>query len=256
MFLNYASNFIDSNRTSPFFLIYAHNLIQHPWSPTPDDPDYAGWDPAVDDEANEDKKYFPGMVAYMDKIIGKLLNKVQAAGLSDRTVIIFTSDNATAKHIKSQYKGETVNGAKDSTTRAGLNVPLVAYGPGIVLSGKTDTSLTDLTDILPTLAGIAGIPKPSTWGPLDGTTFYDNLTGDPLQQRKSVYCYWPGYFKRPTKSFVYDYDYKLYDSASGGKFYNIRADVYEQHPLKSSQLTPDEKDIKRKFKRILDQSSQ
>ena len=251
MFFNYASNFIDSNKTSPFFLLYSHNLVQHPWSPTPDDPDYANWNPSVDDDANEDKKYFPGMVAYMDKIIGKLINKIQASGLSNRTVIIFTSDNATAKHIKSQYKGQTVNGSKDLTIRAGLNVPLVSYGPGIVLSGKTDTSLTDLTDILPTLAGIAGIPKPSTWGPLDGKTFYDNLIGNPTRQRKWVYCYWPGYFKRETKSYVFDYNYKLYDSLSGGNFYNIRTDVNEQRPLKNSQLTPDEKDIKRKFKKIL-----
>src|SRR5258706_8758053 len=76
MFFDYASNFIDSNLTHPFFLVYSHNLVQKPWVPTPDDPDFPGWDPSVDDAGRDDSSYFPGMVAYMDKIIGKLITKV------------------------------------------------------------------------------------------------------------------------------------------------------------------------------------
>src|SRR4029453_9621619 len=82
MMFDYASDFIDSNITKPFFLVYSNNLVQKPWSPTPDNPDYATWDPAVDDVARANKKYFPDMVAYMDKIIGKLINKIQTDGLA------------------------------------------------------------------------------------------------------------------------------------------------------------------------------
>lgn len=253
MYFDYASQFIDSNKTNPFFLIYSHNLAQKPWSPTPDNPDYATWDPAVDDVARADKKYFPDMVKYMDKTIGKLINKVQEENLTNKTIILFISDNATNGAIRSRFKGRTIKGGKDSTTRNGLNVPLVVYGPGTVLSGATDTSLVDMTDFLPTFAKIAGIPKPTTWGPLDGVTFYDNLIGNPSKQRSSVYCFWPTYNpqKYPSVSYIFDYNYKLYDSINGGKFYNIRNDVYEKSPIPNSQLTPEEKEIKDDFNKIL-----
>jgi len=248
---DYASNFIDSNLTKPFFLVYSCNLAQRPWSPTPDNPDFANWDPAVED-INEDKKYFPDMIAYMDKIIGKIINKVEASGISNNTVIIFTSDNATNRQIFSTFKGTVVGGSKSLTTARGLKVPMVVYWPGTVSPGRVDTSLADMTDILPTLANIAGIPQPTTWGKLDGITFYDNLVSISGKQRTYDYCFWPGYYKHPVdNSFVYDYTYKLYDSLNGGNFYNIRLDPDELSPIPENSLTPAENSTKQKFKRIL-----
>lgn len=256
MFFDYASKFIDSNKTNPFLLIYSHNLVQKPWVPTPDDPRFATWDPAVDDDKNSDTSYFPEMVAYMDKIIGKLINKVQNKGLSDNTVFIFTSDNATNKFIYSYYKGRRIKGSKDSTTYNGINIPLVVYAPGRVQPGTTDTSLVDMTDFFPTIANMARL-KTTAYQPLDGTTFYDNLIGTPLKQRRTVYCYWPVSESHGNDiSYVFNYDYKLYDSLSGGNFYNWKTDIYEQHPIPDDQLTPQERRIKNRFEIILQQSNQ
>lgn len=258
LFFDYASNFIDSNTTKPFFLIYSHTLAQHPWSPTPDNPDFASWNPSVNDE-NEQKKYFPDMVAYLDKIVGKIITKVQISGLSNKTVIIFTSDNATSIQLTSLFKGDTIRGGKTLTSMRGLKVPMVVYWPGTVLPGRIDTSLTDMTDILPTLANIAHIPIPTTWGSLDGQTFYDNLIGAAVKskQRNYVYCFWPAYATHKwDRTFVYNYNYKLYDSTTGvsygGDFYNIMADPNEKQPLKDHALTRSERQIKLKFKNILD----
>ncbi|HRI20787.1 MAG TPA: sulfatase-like hydrolase/transferase [Panacibacter sp.] len=250
MFFNYASQFIDSNKNNPFFLLYSHTLAQKPWVPTPDDPEFASWDPDVDDEARDDKAYFPGMVAYMDKIIGKLINKIQTEGLSNNTVIIFLGDNATNKAISSVYKGKAVNGSKDSTTFNGTNVPLVAYAPGMFAQGATDTSLLDMTDFFPTMLDIIGAKK-NVWLPLDGTTFYDNLTGLPAKQRSYVYWYWTASGGSKVKSFIADYNYKLYDSLNGGGFYNITLDKYELNPIPPERLTPAEKKEKSTFAKIL-----
>ena len=253
MFYNYASAFIDSNKTKPFFIEYALNLAQHPWSPTPDDPDYATWNPDVDDSLHEDKKYFPGMVAYMDKIIGKLISKIDSSGLTNNTIILFTSDNATNKNLQSQYKGTTVSGGKNYTDRRGINVPLVVYGPGTVRQGTTDSSLVDMTDFLPTFANIAKISIPTTWGPLDGVTFYDNLNGTKGKQRSVVYCYWNrDYMKIPVPiSYSFDYNYKLYDQKNGGKFYNLYVDPTEKSSIPDSKLTPSQNLEKRKLKGVL-----
>ena len=257
MFFNYASNFIDSNKNNPFLLVYAHNLVQKPWVPTPDDPEFATWNPQTDDFANSNKSYFPSMVAYMDKIIGKIINKVQSAGLAQNTLILFTSDNATNGGITSIYKGQSVAGAKDSTVFDGINVPFLAYWPGTVTPG-VDTSLVDMTDFFPTFGNITGASL-APYQPLDGTTFYDNLTGTitPAKQRTTVYCYWPrDYQHKIDLSYVLNYDYKQYDSLNGGKFYDLQTDIYEKHPIPANQLTSDEKKTKKAFKVILRQPYQ
>lgn len=84
MFYDYAGKFIDSNKNKPFLLVYSHNLVQKPWVPTPDDPQYAAWNPATDDDTKNDKAYYPGMVAYMDKTVGKLVSKVRDAGIAQK----------------------------------------------------------------------------------------------------------------------------------------------------------------------------
>ena len=253
MFFNYASNFIDSNKNNPFLLVYAHNLVQKPWVPTPDDPEYATWNPATDDVKNSDKSYFPSMVAYMDKVIGELINKVQSDGLAQNTLIMFTSDNATNGGITSIYKGQSVKGAKDSTVFDGINVPFLAYWPGTVAPGVIDSSLVDMTDFFPTFGGMSGASL-APYQPLDGTTFYDNLTGtiSSATQRTTVYCYWPrDYQRKRDLSYVFNYDYKQYDSLNGGKFYNLQTDIYEHHPIPGKKLTPVQQTTQQQFNAIL-----
>ena len=254
IYADYMDKFIDSNLTRPFFLTYCTNLVQRPFSPTPDDSDYANWVASRDDATKANKKYYPGMVAYMDKMIGKLITKIQESGLANNTIIIFTSDNATNNFITSQWNGQSITGGKSSTTAKDMKVPMVVYGPGTVMPGVVDTSLADMTDLMPTIADMASIPLPTTWGPLDGTTFYDNLTGaiDTAKQRKTIYCYWPLTYANHTDiSFVYDYKYKLYDSLSGGQFYNISKDSAELKPIKPNKLTPAEKVIRNNFIQII-----
>lgn len=260
MFYDYASNFIDSNASKPFFLVYSFNLVQKPWVPTPDDAAFATWNPDTDDTnpAKYSRDYMPSMVNYLDKNIGKLINKVQAKGLMGNTIFLFVSDNATNKSITSMYKGHAVTGSKDSTTFNAINVPFVVYAPGIVAAGKTDTSLVDMTDFFPTFADIAG-SSTSSWLPLDGKSFYDNMLGTPVKskQRSYVYCYWyRDYQQKPNVSYILDYTYKLYDSINGSLFYNYKVDPYELSPLKNRQLTPDEKKLKNKYSKLLVQIPQ
>jgi arylsulfatase A len=253
MFFNYASKFIDTNKQKPFLLVYSHNLVQKPWVPTPDNAEFAGWDPATDDTTKDDKKYFPDMVAYMDKTIGKLLTKVRNSGIEQKTVILFISDNATYGGIRSVYKGRNVRGAKDSTVFDGINVPMLAYCPARITSGSIDTSLVDMTDFFTSFSELAGVSL-APYLPQNGISFYDNLVGNPADQRSTIYCYWPrDYQQKPDISYVADYNYKLYDSLNGGLFYNIRLDMYEKHPIPNNELTSAEQKIKNDFKKILRQ---
>src|SRR5207237_6751553 len=99
MFADYISKFIDSNKNSPFVVYYSLSLCHAPFSPTPDDPEFAGWSTDV---YQSDIRFFPSMVRYMDKKIGQVVNKIQSAGLANNTYIVFCSDNGTNKAITSK----------------------------------------------------------------------------------------------------------------------------------------------------------
>ncbi len=253
LMLDYATKFVDSNKNAPFFMVYSHTLAQRPWSPTPDHPDYAGWDEAVDDLERADKKYFPFMIKYMDKIIGKLINHTDSAVLSRPTLFMFIGDNGTNKGIESIYKGELVKGNKNGTNRKGTNVPLVAYSKYLPKKNIWKYCMVDVVDFMPTLSDISTEKIPTSWGKIDGISFADELVDISNKSvRKWNYCYWDrNYQKEENMSFVYTPTYKLYDSLNGARFYNIQADPDEHTPLDDATLTPYEKELQKKFNKLL-----
>lgn len=255
MYVNYMDSFIDSNKEKPFFIVYSSTLCGRPYVPTPDDPLFATWDARTDDKYHSSKRFYPEMVSYMDKTIGQLIQKVSDEGLADNTLIIYSADNGTATDITSVYKGQTVNGGHITTSYFGTRQSCVAYWPGHIPAGLVNKKLADFTDFLPTFADVAGIPKPTNYGTLDGVTFYDDMIGVPGKDRDWVFCHWDNNPENPAKKlyrWVNNTDYKLYDSVDNSYFFRIKKDILEKHPVPDDQLTPDEKQIKLQFQAVLD----
>lgn len=253
MYYDYVSDFIDKNTSRPFFLFYASSNVRNPFVPSPDDPAYPGYDP--DTAVANDPKYFPGMVAYLDKTIGKILKKLKDNGIAQNTMIMFCGDNATTKKIRSMYNGRDVNGGKNLTSKTGIRTPLQVYWPGTIKPGLVEKNLVDYTDMMPTLAEVAGIPKPTTYGTLDGLSFYHDLVGVSDSNRPWVYCYWDntlGDAKQPIR-FCGDTKYKLYKDTFGvEKFYRLANDTKEQNPVADADLTPEELAAKQNFELVID----
>lgn len=252
-FSNYLLNFIELSHRRRFFAVYSHNLVGSNFSPTPDDPDFAAWNP----NSPEDKKYFPGMVAYQDKIVGKILTKLRQKNILDNTCIIFIGDNATSKKIRSIFNGQEVNGGKNNTNIAGTQTPMLLYWPAVINGKKNQTrkNLIDYTDMMPTLADIANVSIPTSYGQMDGTTFLDNVLNLTNQDDRSwVFTHWdnsPLDEKLPIR-YVHDMQYKLYDSLQDNLFFNIQQDPKHENPLEDSELTERELRIKSNFRRVLD----
>ena len=254
IFSDYLCNFIDKNKDQPFYATYAFNLAAAPYVPTPDDPEFANWN--TNKEINHDNpKYFTSMIAYMDKMIGKVVAKVKADGLENNTVFMFIADNATQQSITSVWGPDNMQlqGKKTETNIWGTLTPLVAYCPGKISPKRDDQTLIDYTDFLPTFADIAGIAKPKNYGTLDGVSFYDNLTNTSGQDRMWVFCHWDGTIAdtKPRVRYVNNIDYKLYDTLSYSKFYNIVKDTFETYPIPDNELTTQEKQIKNQFIQVL-----
>ena len=226
IFTEYALDFIERKKDAPFFLWFPMALTHAPFEPTPDTEE---WKQGI---AKADKKHFADMVAYMDKIVGRIVRKVDEAGLRENTLIIFTGDNGTPRGIASQMKdGGIIKGGKGATTDAGTHVALIANWKDNIQSGKTYSDLVDFSDILPTIADAADT-SPS-WK-IDGQSFFPQLRGKRGKPRDWIYIW---YRRDPGKvlyRFARDKRWKLYDESKdprGGKLFDVSADVLEENPI-------------------------
>jgi len=183
---------------------------------------------------NKSEKHFGDMVEYMDKLIGKVVAKLDALKLSDNTLMLFLGDNGTGKGARSMMGNRVVIGGKGSTTDAGMHVPLIANWPGHVVAGKVCSDLVDSTDFLPTLLEAASVKLPSDLK-LDGRSFFSQLRGQKGRPRDWLYSW---YSPRQNtnmmvREFAFDQHYKLYRS---GGFFELAADPAEKNPLKVDLL--------------------
>ena len=260
-FRQYIFDFIDSNaHKKPFFVYWAMNLCHAPFSPTPDDPEFASWDPKKPREY-ADTLFFPSMVKYMDKEVGLLLDKLRAANVEDSTIVIFTGDNGTTNILHSLWNGEVIPGGKSYPSETGTHMPLVAYCPGTVPAGATDTSLISFVDFLATFGEVANKKIPGSYGITDGLSFAPQLKGEHYALRDWIFCHYTGsekFYGNPQhlKRWIQDYTYKQYDVLVGPKsqkFYDFVLDPYEQHPISPQHMTPQQKAISDQFLHTMSQ---
>jgi len=181
------------------------------------------------------------MISSMDDMIGRLVSALKRIGVRENTLIIFTTDNGTAgasylyvdeqgKMIRSKVwsirDGEIVRGGKGRYDDTGTRVPLIANWPGRIQPGSEVHDMVDLTDYLPTIADVAGLPDDGV--KRDGISFAPVLFGKKrIPQRPWIYVDLRG------RRCVRSPDWKLYDD---GRFYDLKKDPTEQSPIRRDQL--------------------
>ena len=228
---DFACEFIEENKDKPFFLYYPMALVHCPFDYTPDS---EGW------ESNNlgsktykgNPEYFSDMVTYADKIVGKIIDKLEAAGVRENTLIIFTGDNGTDRPIVSMMGDQEVIGSKSVPIEWGTHVPFVAGWPAAIPAGSENSDLVDFSDILPTLCEAAGIEVPAD--PLiTGRSFLPQLTGEAGNPREWLYCWYHPRGHNDITIFARTLNHKLYKS---GEFFDVSKDLLEQNPLQISEL--------------------
>jgi len=221
---DFVCDFIDRNKEEPFFIYYPMWLTHGPFMPTPD---------SADRSSTNNQRNFEDMAAYMDKLVGRVVDKLEEAGVRDNTLILFTGDNGSPGGkkggIKSELNGVTIHGGKSLTTDAGTRVALIANMPGTVPAGKVSDDLVDFSDMMPTIAELTGASLPEG-EVLDGVSFAPQLRGEKGTPREWIYCYnepVPSQESEPA-IFVRDQRWKLYND---GRLFDISNDVLEQNPI-------------------------
>jgi arylsulfatase A-like enzyme len=250
LFAEYLESFVEQRVAQPFFAYFPMALTHDPFEPYPGSPEFASYDP--EDPVN-DPRYFPGMVSYMDKLVGQIVDKVAELGLAENTLILFVGDNGTDRNVVTNFKGQELRGNKGYTNDLGTHVPMVAYWPGTVAAGSRNKNLIDLTDFLPSLLEATGQEPDELPGSLDGISFFSQLTQPAYSGpvREWVFCHYaPNWGNFPPRTFVHDTDWKYY---ANGEIYDLRNDLLETQPLDFTDLDASGKKTVRKFRKVLKQ---
>jgi arylsulfatase A-like enzyme len=95
----------------------------------------------------------------MDDNIGVVLQKLEAMGQMDNTIIVWTSDNGAETQTYPDGGITPFKGAKLTTWEGGMRVPMLIRWPGVIKPGTVNNEIFSMLDFLPTLADIAGGPK-------------------------------------------------------------------------------------------------
>ena len=219
---------VGKDSSHPFFAYYPMALVHAPFEPTPDSADWT-----VDRKA-QNPAYFGDMVAYADKLIGRMLDGLEDLGVRDDTLILLTADNGTPSQITSRMQdGTVIPGGKGSTIDYGIHVPFIASWPAGFEGGRASDALVDLTDFLPSVVEAAGAALPDDRR-FDGRSFLPVLRGEAGSARDWVFTdVRPRFLRFPEVTFVHDRRYKLYDD---GRFFDYESDVHEENPLEAGDL--------------------
>lgn len=242
---DYLCDFIDKNKDVPFLAYYSMILTHCPFTPTPES---EAWDPNAKGSLDYvgKTKYFPDMVSYMDKMVGKIISKIDTLGLSENTLIIFTGDNGTDQPITSVYLNKKYTGGKSKTTDNGTHVPMIARWSGRIESNVLYEGLVDFSDFFPTFCELAGVEIPNNL-PMDGISFLPQLLGHKSPSRNWIYSWYE--HKGKVTKFARNTVYKLYGN---GRFYDVNKDFNEENALSTNQLNPNQKQQFETLQEVLD----
>jgi arylsulfatase A len=225
----------------PFFAYYTTCLPHYPWEPTPDSKEQGYVVPNT--EHKGDPKYFPEMVAYLDKQVGRILKTVDELGIAQNTVVMFLSDNGTDRDLTNLWgDGKRIQGGKGTMTDRGTRVPLIVRWPGRIEAGSSCDDLVDFSDFLPTLCEITGAPLPKD--ELHGRSFAPQLSGNPGRPREWVHVQHQN--ERHVRSRDYLLDHR-------GQLRPVTELPDDPAPVIERELTPKEQSARRLLQAAFDE---
>jgi arylsulfatase A len=252
LFCDFICDFMERNREQPYFVYYPMVLVHDPFVTTPDT---IGQAPRTQ-EANRApkgkdgrKENFVAMVNYMDKIVGRIVDKVKQLDHLDNTIILFTADNGTNTSITSRWRGQDIRGGKGGMTDMGTHVPLVASWRGKTPAGTVLDDLVDFTDFYTTFAAAAGKNLGGD-DPIDGWSFLPQLLGQKGNPRDWVLCHYQPYWNKKPGQFARSENFKLYRD---GRYFHVPVDLQEANDLATGTTGAQGELIRKRLGALLEQ---
>ncbi|MBI1842946.1 MAG: sulfatase [Verrucomicrobia bacterium] len=174
-----AVEFIERHRERPFFLYLAHSM---PHVPLHASPAFEGRSPAG---------LYGDVVEEIDASVSTVLATLDRLRLTQRTWVIFTSDNGPW-HSYGSHAGSAgpFREGKGSVFEGGIRVPCVMRWPAHIAAGRTCDEPLMTIDLLPTIARRLRAPLPRA--PIDGVDAWRTLAGrgDTKDSPRTYYFYY------------------------------------------------------------------
>ena len=217
---------IQANKNRPFFLYLAHWGVHAPLQATREDYE------AVGDIEPHRLRVYAAMIRALDRSVARVHDALEAEGLADNTIVIFSSDNGGAGYLGLPKVNAPFRGWKVTNFEGGLRVPLFIKWPEQIEAGQKVGTPVAHIDLLPTLAAATGSALPKDVE-IDGenlmplaTHSFDGVSAD--EWRRETLFWQSGHYR-----VVRHGDWKLQVSEHPAKtwLYNLAIDPTEQHNL-------------------------
>ncbi len=237
-FTDKAIEFIEEKKQEPFFLYLSHYSV-HIRLEAPQE--------LVDKYKNKPKPAtgvnnptYAAMVEHLDTNIGRILKKLDDLELSERTIVIFFSDNGGLRQAYGGYGGPRqivstnapLRDEKGTVYEGGVREPLIVRWPGVVRPGTTCNVPVTSVDFYPTFLEIVGA-KENPNQPLDGETILPLLRQTGTLERDAIYWHYPHYHHSRPAGAIREGDWKLIEFFEDGQLelYNLKRDIGEKNNL-------------------------
>ena len=216
-----AVEFIEKNKTQPFFLYLPHTM---PHKPHFVEEAYAGKSAAG---------IFGDIVQQIDWSVGEVFNALREHELLEDTFVIFLSDNGPIK----EGSAGPMKGGKFTTFEGGMRVPAVLWAPGTIPAGGVSDEIASTLDLFPTIAQWAGaeVPGDRTY---DGFSLVEFLEGRSGESPRHEIFYYGANTELINGVRVGGWKYQLWGvhprqrtDDETPKLYNLRDDIGERRNL-------------------------
>lgn len=177
-----AVSFIQENKDGPFLLYMPFNGVHDPLQAPKELME------KFKHIEDENRRTFAAMLYSVDENIGKVLQKLKAASLEEKTLVIFTSDNGGDEEKTNYSYNQPCRDKKGMVYDGGIRVPFAVQWTNTIPSGrKLDFPISTL-DIMPTAIRAANVSVDESWE-LDGIDLLPYMTGE-KQSPPDRYLYW------------------------------------------------------------------
>ena len=187
------------------------------------------------------------MIARLDGYIGQLLEQLQKLGMTNNTVIFFTSDTGPQMNggvgPKFFQSAGPFRGSRGDLYDGGLRVPMIAHWPGKIPAGQVSDFPCAAWDFLPTATDIALIQSPTN---IDGISILTTLFNQ-IQTNRHESLYWKLQSRNEAQA-VRRGDWKVMRSKADAplELYNLKTD-----PGETNNVAGKNPDVIKKFERLL-----
>jgi len=218
MMVDEAGQFLEQNKTKPFFLYFAINIPHYPLQAPQKWMDHYKDLPPL-------RRRYAAFVSTMDEEVGKLFQKLNALGLDKNTIIVFQSDQGFSEEecgFGGGGSAKPYRGSKFSVLEGGVRVPAIISWPGHIPKNEVRTQLAANIDWFPTLADYCGLKLPER--KLDGKSLKEVIASNAAPTPHPVFYWQSGGGANNPQWAVRDGEWKLMHNPLQVKATELNAD--------------------------------